>query len=670
MRKCLLLVALFVAAVQWNGLSAQVLFNAPDTVCIRQKVQLTPKVAASSYYWGFCSGYLNNNPTQTNLGSGFQFNAPSSIEVAKDGNNYYAFVINRNSNELLRLNYGTSLGNTPTVTNFGNLGNTLPPQPNRISITQDATGKWFLFATGGNASASASLARFDFNTNLGSVPSSVNFGNLGGLMNGPSGLMVAQDGANYYGYIVNSLNNRLLKLDFGTNISLTPTVTNLGNIGGLNAPTDIAAVQESGNWFLLVTNINNNTLSRIAFGNSLNNAPTGTNLGTLGNKLFGPSGITVVKDCGATYAFVTNRLSNEVVRVNIGTIAAGPFTGSALTSPGVYNAPEDISRVIREHDNLYSYVVNSSNNSLSRINFAQCTNSSIPSSTANLPPAYTYDVPGLYNVYLSVNEGLPNASVECQLIRVLPIPYITMHNDTLICQGDTIQLITQSPGALSYTYSPAYGLSDTQGISIFAFPEYSVNYSLHIPYANGCIVDTNLQIDVSKVKADAGADRIVADGANTTLGGPLTTVGPQYFYEWSPQQYLNSPYNFVTNANPSHDITYYLTVTNNLGCRDIDTVVVRVTCNNINLPNAFRPEGKGTSTSHFGLINRQIVQLNYFKVFDRWGREMFSTTDATKGWDGTFNGDPAPFGVYVWEADGFCLSGQHFTTSGNVTLIR
>jgi gliding motility-associated-like protein len=69
-------------------------------------------------------------------------------------------------------------------------------------------------------------------------------------------------------------------------------------------------------------------------------------------------------------------------------------------------------------------------------------------------------------------------------------------------------------------------------------------------------------------------------------------------------------------------------------------------------------------------LNTQIVKLNYFVVFDRWGKKMFETSDISKGWDGNIDGNPAPVGVYIWEADGFCLSGKRFTRSGNVTLLR
>ncbi len=127
-------------------------------------------------------------------------------------------------------------------------------------------------------------------------------------------------------------------------------------------------------------------------------------------------------------------------------------------------------------------------------------------------------------------------------------------------------------------------------------------------------------------------------------------------------------------ADPKDSRTYYLKSTNTNGCVDIDTVNVKVICNGFNLPNAFEPDNSRGAPRTFGLLNRDINTLYYFRIFDRWGRMVFSTTKADVGWDGTINGEKAPFGVYVWEAKGACSGSSDtdapITTSGNVTLIR
>jgi gliding motility-associated-like protein len=261
-------------------------------------------------------------------------------------------------------------------------------------------------------------------------------------------------------------------------------------------------------------------------------------------------------------------------------------------------------------------------------------------------------------------------AIDCKQVYVVNVPPITLTPDTLICQGDTLRLVVASQFATDYYFSPDYNLSAPAGINVYVYPDRKFTYHIGIPFPDGCFVDTSITVDISAVKADAGPDRTIADGASTIIGGPNTYKGAQYSYEWFPTQFMDNPFSLNPTVAPSSDLTYYLKVTNTDGCYDIDTVNVKADCGNIYLPNAFAPGNERGGPTRFGILNKQIVQLNYFRIFDRWGREVFSTPDITKEWDGNVNGEPAPLGVYVWTADGFCRSGQRINRSGNVTLIR
>jgi len=258
---------------------------------------------------------------------------------------------------------------------------------------------------------------------------------------------------------------------------------------------------------------------------------------------------------------------------------------------------------------------------------------------------------------------------------VLPPPAVTITNDTVLCQRDIIPLFIQSYRVISYTWSPDYNISDTLGMHVNVWPEYSQTYSIRLRYEHGCIWDTSIHIGVSKVTADAGPDRSVSDGTHTVLGGPFTSSinDGQFAYRWTPNTFLSDPNTTNPVATPAQTITYYLEVTelnDTLLCRDKDTVIVHVDCQDLNLPNAFVPEGGIGGPNTFGLMNRQVIKLNYLRVYDRWGHLVFSTTDPSKQWDGKVNGTYTLPGVYVWEADGFCLTGQRLHKQGNVTLLR
>ncbi len=368
--------------------------------------------------------------------------------------------------------------------------------------------------------------------------------------NDPQGIFVAREGDVYYGFVVNSGNDRLIRLNFGTNISRTPTATSLGNIGFMANPNDIAPVYDQGKWYFFVPNTQpfgggggpTYTITRLFFGNTLSNTPVGTiptiNATGNNNDLNVPSAISIIKDCGSYYAFVTNRGNNKVIRVPMPNLNANAFTPSEVVNAGL-NGPEDITRIVRDRDSVYAFVVNATNNTLTRLIFPQCANANIQSSTAAIPPPFKYDTAGIYNIYFAVNEGQPNMSVDCKQIVVQNIPPINLSHDTLICQGVRLQIFISSQNALGYFYSPNYNISDTQGSKVFVQPEMTTNYAIHVPYPSGCIVDTVIKVAVSRVVADAGPDRTIFDGAKTTLGGPNTLLGSNFTYEWSPNEYLS-----------------------------------------------------------------------------------------------------------------------------------
>ncbi|MES2703029.1 MAG: gliding motility-associated C-terminal domain-containing protein [Bacteroidota bacterium] len=686
MKKCLLLVALLTLS-QLNLLFGQGLFNYPPIVCVNQPVTITSNVPnRANYYWGFCSGSLQLTPTSvsptgTNLGDNFGFNGPANIDIVEDSGMYYGFVVNFNTNRFLRLNYGNSLTNTPTYTDFGDLTQGLPENPSSLFIIRDSFSRnWYVFVAGGTTAATSELARIDFGLHLSNPnPNIANFGNHTGLLNAPRGIFISKDNTDdkYYGYVVNYNSSQLIRMDFSFNISNTPLMASMGNVDGvLNFPSDMAGIKDADKWYLFVTNFGSSTVSRIDLGADLHPVtPAGVNLGNFVFRILRPSSISINRDCGMIHAYITDSTTSQLVGIQMPT-AVGPYTAIDYNNIGLMNFPAGISSIIRYKDDLYGFITNAADSTLTRFVFKQCTNSSIPSYTEVNPPTYIYDAPGYYNIYFVVDQGLPTQQVECRTIQVLPKPPIFMSSDTTICKGDTIHVYAVSSAADSIIWAAGHNIDTLfQAIdSVKLYPDYATSYDVTFYYPFGCIVDTTLKVDVRTVTADAGPDRFIYDGATTVLGGPYTATGGSYIYRWSPYQFLSD--SSVTNpyANPPYDFTYYLTVSeamdDGLVCSATDTVVVRLTCGDIYAPNAFAPSSNNAGTSRFTILNRGLAKLAYFRVYNRWGALVFETTDPTLGWDGLYKGQPAPVGVYVWEAEGFCASGKKLKKSGNVSLLR
>jgi gliding motility-associated-like protein len=89
------------------------------------------------------------------------------------------------------------------------------------------------------------------------------------------------------------------------------------------------------------------------------------------------------------------------------------------------------------------------------------------------------------------------------------------------------------------------------------------------------------------------------------------------------------------------------------------------------VPNAFSPNGDGVNPTFIPIINGQIKTDAYkMMVFNRWGNQMFTSNDISKGWDGMQNGMPCEMGTYFYYIECQTLDNQKLTYKGDVTLIK
>ncbi|MGZ4157381.1 MAG: CotH kinase family protein, partial [Bacteroidia bacterium] len=65
----------------------------------------------------------------------------------------------------------------------------------------------------------------------------------------------------------------------------------------------------------------------------------------------------------------------------------------------------------------------------------------------------------------------------------------------------------------------------------------------------------------------------------------------------------------------------------------------------VGIASAFSPNGDNNNDVLYVLGS--ITDLN-FTIYNRWGQEVFKTTDRSKGWDGTFMGQPCNPGVFAY----------------------
>ena len=86
------------------------------------------------------------------------------------------------------------------------------------------------------------------------------------------------------------------------------------------------------------------------------------------------------------------------------------------------------------------------------------------------------------------------------------------------------------------------------------------------------------------------------------------------------------------------------------------------------VPDAFTPNGDGLNDT----FSAKGIYVDQFKmtIYSRWGQVIYDTSDRTKGWDGTIDGQLAAAGQYLYRIEVQDLTGLKTVRTGTVLLIR
>lgn len=143
-----------------------------------------------------------------------------------------------------------------------------------------------------------------------------------------------------------------------------------------------------------------------------------------------------------------------------------------------------------------------------------------------------------------------------------------------ICSGDSVQLSSSNSlgAAASYSWSPSATLSAASGSAVYASPANTTTYTVNANI-NGCVRSGNITVVVNTLPAVsftppnpgvcAGSSvNVTANGGNSCL--------------WGSDPTLSNGANCTATMTPSSATYYTVTVTDNNGCKNTDSVQVTV----------------------------------------------------------------------------------------------
>ena len=295
-----------------------------------------------------------------------------------------------------------------------------------------------------------------------------------------------------------------------------------------------------------------------------------------------------------------------------------------------------------------------------------------PAATLNNPNSLNPIATPLNTTTYQLRSSVGSCSaLDNMTVFVVPYPGSNAGPDQQICYNSSAQLNGSISGS-SFSWSPASHLSNSLILNPIATPPRTTSFILTVYDTLGCPKpgrDTVVITVLPKVRPFAGRDTSVV------VGQPLqfeASGGVNYF--WNPPTGLSS----VTISNPIgiyfaeiDSIRYKVIVIDQVGCTDSAYVTVRVYKTNpkVFVPTAFTPNGDGLNDV-IRPIAVGVKNIEYFRIYNRWGQMVFSTTINGAGWDGRIDGRLQSSGTFVWMVKAVDYLDQPIFEKGTVTLIR
>jgi gliding motility-associated-like protein len=290
-------------------------------------------------------------------------------------------------------------------------------------------------------------------------------------------------------------------------------------------------------------------------------------------------------------------------------------------------------------------------------------------------PTHVFRDTGIYKIKLHVNEGTECGESDTSEIRVYPgflpeFSYSECENNPTKFK-DLTQTVYGEVSSWWWQFGDETATADTAHARnpVYTYPTTGKKaVSFVVANTKGCIDTINREIQVLGA-AFAGRDTTVVVGQPLQLGASEGAA-----FTWMPGTDLNDP----TAQNPvgrylgNYDsIRYTVLIFNEPDCLDSAFVTVRVFKTNpqVFVPTAFSPNGDGKNDV-FRPVTAGMSKFEYFRVYNRWGQPVFSTTTDGHGWDGKINGKEQSSGTFVWLVRGVDYLGKVFSAKGTVTLIR
>jgi len=255
-------------------------------------------------------------------------------------------------------------------------------------------------------------------------------------------------------------------------------------------------------------------------------------------------------------------------------------------------------------------------------------------------------------------------------VNIYEPPEIILSESMTVCEGQLVFITSSALGNQPpVTFRWIYPAGDSTSNDPFFFGVTQAeagNYTLLATDHVGCTDQKSINLIVSEnpIAAFHGIDTLeLHDGEVLDAGSGLSS-------------YLWNTGDTTERIVITTEGMYSVEMESQISCVGTDSVFVKLTPEEIPevkifIPNAFTPDGDGVNDVFCVMAEESRIEDLGYRIYDRWGGEVYSAKGIENGWDGTKHGKDCLGGVYVYKivfsVDGVAGNQQRV---GTVMLVR
>lgn len=284
-----------------------------------------------------------------------------------------------------------------------------------------------------------------------------------------------------------------------------------------------------------------------------------------------------------------------------------------------------------------------------------------PATSSAANPSVTFANGGNYPVSVTLTTSLGCTGVIDTVIPVYSSPVPSFSTAPLIQCAPAVFTMTNTTNpadVASYTWTFDNGLNSYNSNNLLSpiLPGGVYDVTLSVTSPNGCVGTTTVT-DYLTVVDQPIADfywnpgQVLATNTDVLLTNASSNATT---FDWTIEQGIpaTSTSEDVQTSFPSGVPGNYavtLVVSSAAGCVDSITKVIEVApVITLYIPNTFTPDGDEFNQTWEIFIDGVDMYSLDLRVYNRWGETMWESHDPEAEWDGTYNGEIVPSGLYTW----------------------